>query len=154
MLAVSSPFSVVMCRRDASTAAFTMSTTPSSSALTTVQSFSLSSSLITWVSRCLLTSLYRTETPPSCLRTLSLLVQLHPLYVMAIKKGSIKDNTHERRGHNIHPIVCFTAETEFSGKKEEFLSRDVNKQRLIQMIRDELRERDCTVVNALGTRRC
>ena len=63
---------------------------------------------------------------------------------------SIKDNTHERRGQNIHPIVGFTAETEFTGKKEEFLSRDVNKQRLIQMISDELRERDCTVVNALG----
>ena len=63
---------------------------------------------------------------------------------------SIKDNTHERRGQNIHPIVGFTAATEFTGKKEEFLSRDVNKQRLIQMISDELRKRDCTVVNALG----
>jgi len=63
---------------------------------------------------------------------------------------SIKDNTHERRGQNVHPIVSFTAETEFSGKKEEFLSRDVNKQRLIQMISDELRERDCTVVNSIG----
>ena len=63
---------------------------------------------------------------------------------------SIKDNTHQRRGHNIHPVVSFTAETEFSGKKEEFLSRDINKQRLIRMISDELRKRDCTVVNAPG----
>jgi len=47
------------------------------------------------------------------------------------EKPSVKDNTHERRGQNIHPIVSFTVETEFSGKKEEFLSRDVNKQRLI-----------------------
>ena len=30
---------------------------------------------------------------------------------------SIKDNTHQRRGNNIHPIVNFTAETEFSGKR-------------------------------------
>jgi len=44
---------------------------------------------------------------------------------------SVKDNTHERRGQNIHPIVSFTVEIEFSGKKEEILSRDVNKQRLI-----------------------
>ena len=63
---------------------------------------------------------------------------------------SIKDNTHQRRGNNIHPIVNFTAETEFSGKKEEFLSRDLNKQRLIQMISDELKERGCTVVNSIG----
>jgi len=47
---------------------------------------------------------------------------------------SIKDNTHERRGQNIHPIVSFTAEIEFSGKQEEFLSRDVNKQRLISSL--------------------
>ena len=63
---------------------------------------------------------------------------------------SIKDNTHQRRGNNIHPIVNFTAETEFSGKKEEFLSRDLNKQRLIQLISDALKERNCTVVNSLG----
>jgi len=44
---------------------------------------------------------------------------------------SIKDNTQETRGRNIYPIVSLTAETEFSGMKEEFLSRDVNKQRLI-----------------------
>ena len=33
---------------------------------------------------------------------------------------SIKDNTHQRRGRNMHPVVSFTAETELSGKKEEF----------------------------------
>ena len=53
---------------------------------------------------------------------------------------SIKDNTHQRRGHNIHPVVSFNAETVFSGKKEEFLSRDVNKKRLIQIISDKLRD--------------
>ena len=50
----------------------------------------------------------------------------------------------------MHPVVRFTAETELSGKKEEFLSRDTNKQRLVRMISDQLRERDCTVVNAHG----
>ena len=49
----------------------------------------------------------------------------------------------------MHPVVSFTAETEFSGKKEELLSRDTNKQKLIQMISDQLRERDY-VVNAHG----
>lgn len=63
---------------------------------------------------------------------------------------TIKDNTHLRRGHSIHPVVSFTADTKFSGKKEEFLSRDVNKQRLIRMVSDELRKRGCTVINAIG----
>lgn len=61
---------------------------------------------------------------------------------------TIKDNTHQRRRHNNHPVVSFTAETNFSGKKEEFLSRDINKQRLIQIISGELKERGCTVINA------
>ena len=63
---------------------------------------------------------------------------------------NIKDNTHLRRGHNIHPVVSFTAETEFSGKKDEFLSRDINKQRLIWLVTDELRKKGCTLVNAIG----
>jgi 5'-3' exonuclease len=63
---------------------------------------------------------------------------------------SIKDNTHQRRGQNIHPVVSFTAETEFSGKKDEFLSRDSNKQGLIDLISDALRNRDCNVINAQG----
>ena len=57
------------------------------------------------------------------------------------EESTIKDDTHHRRGHNIHAVVSFTAETDFSGKKEEFLSRDITKQRVIQMISDELRER-------------
>ena len=63
---------------------------------------------------------------------------------------SIKHNTHQRRGRNVHHVVSFTAQTELSGKKEEFLSRDTNKQTLIQKISDQLRERDCIVVNAHG----
>ena len=63
---------------------------------------------------------------------------------------SIKYNTHQRRGRNVHHVVSFTAQTELSGKKEEFLARDTNKQRLIQMISDQLRERYCIVVKAHG----
>ena len=47
----------------------------------------------------------------------------------------------------MHTAVSFTAETDFPGKKEEFLSRDITKQRVIPMISDELRERECRVVN-------
>jgi len=55
-----------------------------------------------------------------------------------------------RRRHNIHPLVSFTAETQFCGKKEEFMATDSNKQRLIWMLSDELRKRGCTVDNAPG----
>ena len=54
---------------------------------------------------------------------------------------------HQRREHNIHAVVSFTAETGLSGKKEEFLSRDTTKQRVISMVSDELRERECHAVN-------
>ena len=30
---------------------------------------------------------------------------------------SIKDNTHQRRGRNMHPVVSFTAETKLLGKQ-------------------------------------
>ena len=52
----------------------------------------------------------------------------------------IKEDTRQRRGHTIHTGFSFTAETlELSSKKEEFLSRDTNKGRLIRMTCDELR---------------
>ena len=63
------------------------------------------------------------------------------------EESTIKDDTHHRRGHNIHAVVSFTAETDFSDKKEELLSRDITKQRVIPMISDELRERECHAVN-------
>jgi len=49
-----------------------------------------------------------------------------------------KDIIHQRRRHNIHPLVSFTAETQFYNKKEEFMSTDSNKQRLMWMVSDEL----------------
>ena len=48
------------------------------------------------------------------------------------EESPIKDDT-QIRGHNIHTVVSFTAEADYSGKKEEFLSRDAYKQRLIPM---------------------
>ena len=46
--------------------------------------------------------------------------------------ASIKDNTHQRRGQHDHPIINFTADSEFSGKREDFLSRGKNKEGLIK----------------------
>ena len=50
----------------------------------------------------------------------------------------------------MYPVISFTAETELSGKKEEFLSRAINKQKLIWLVSDALRKMDCIVVNASG----
>ena len=61
----------------------------------------------------------------------------------------VKDNTHQRRWQNIHPVVRLTADTEFAGKNDEFMSRDSIKQELIDLINWELRERNCNVINHL-----
>jgi len=61
---------------------------------------------------------------------------------------SIKDNTHQRRGKNLHPLVSFTAETEFSGKKEDVLSRDKNKADMIALISTALTKRGCHVIQS------
>ena len=45
---------------------------------------------------------------------------------------------------NVHPLVHFTADTEFIGKKEQFLS---NKERLISA---QLRNRRCNEINVPG----
>lgn len=48
--------------------------------------------------------------------------------------SSVKDNTHKREEHNIHPVVIFIAEAKFSGKKEEFLfNRDWSGWQLINL---------------------
>lgn len=64
--------------------------------------------------------------------------------------SAIKDNTHQRRGKNIHPVVSFNQSTIFSGKKEDFLSRDFNKQKMIDLISQALRDEGCQVINAPG----
>lgn len=66
------------------------------------------------------------------------------------KDPSIKNNTHQRHGANTHPIVNFNAETEFVGRKDDFLSRSCNKQRLIDLMTVELEKKGCTIINALG----
>ena len=64
---------------------------------------------------------------------------------------SIKDNTHERRTrHKVCPVVIFTAETKFVGKKEDFLSRPTNKQNIIDMISVKMQKKGCHVINSLG----
>ena len=63
---------------------------------------------------------------------------------------SIKDNTHLRRGKNLHPVISFTAETEFSGKKEDFLSCDKNKADMIALISTALTKRRCHVIQSPG----
>ena len=57
---------------------------------------------------------------------------------LMVARKSNPDDTHQRRGHTILPVVSFTSETYLSGKKEELLPRDINNQRLIPMISDEL----------------
>jgi len=47
----------------------------------------------------------------------------------------------------MHPVVCFTAETEFSGKKEDFLSGDENKADMIALISTSLTERGRHVIH-------
>lgn len=63
---------------------------------------------------------------------------------------TIKDNTHQRRGKNVHAVISFTEETVFDGKKDEFLSRDRNKQKMIDLISEKLRGKGCEVINAPG----
>jgi len=59
------------------------------------------------------------------------------------RKGRLSKTSHIiTRQHNILPLVIFTAETQFYNKKEEFMSTDRNKQRLIWMVSDELRKKE------------
>ena len=63
---------------------------------------------------------------------------------------TIKENTHQRRGKNVHPVISFTEETVFAGKKDEVLSRDRNKQNMIDLISEKLGGKGCEVINAPG----
>ena len=49
----------------------------------------------------------------------------------------------------MHPVISFTEETVFAGKKDEFLSRDRNKQNMIDLISKKLRGKGCEVINAV-----
>ena len=61
---------------------------------------------------------------------------------------SIKDDTHQRRGENTDTIVIFNADTEFVGRKDDYLSRSCNKQGLVNLMTEELEKKGCTVINA------
>jgi hypothetical protein len=50
----------------------------------------------------------------------------------------------------LQPIVSFTTETEFSGKKEDFLSHDKNKADMIALISTALTNRGCNVIQLPG----
>jgi hypothetical protein len=51
--------------------------------------------------------------------------------------------TSEMRITRLHTIVSFITETEFSGKKEDFLSRDKKKADMIALISTALTKRGC-----------
>jgi len=64
---------------------------------------------------------------------------------------STKDNTHQRRGQNRDGHkVTITETTKFTGKMEDFLSNNENKQTLIHMIADRMKIRGCHVIHAMG----
>ena len=51
---------------------------------------------------------------------------------------------------NMHPIVSFTAETEFSGKNEDFFVSWQNKADTIALISTALTERGCHLIQSPG----
>ena len=63
---------------------------------------------------------------------------------------SVKDNTHQRRGQCVHPVINFSTNTEFVGSREDFLSNPSNKQRFIDLVSFELLEKGCSVINSPG----
>ena len=65
--------------------------------------------------------------------------------------SSTKDNTHQRRGqnHDGHK-VNITETTNFTGKMEDFLSNNENKQTLIHLIANRMKIRGCHVIHAEG----
>jgi len=67
---------------------------------------------------------------------------------------SIKDSAHDRRKTKHHPKVSVTREAVFNGKKDEFLSNGHNKQGLINLISEKLREHGCNVFNTDGDADC
>ena len=62
-----------------------------------------------------------------------------------------KDKTHKRQRQNqVGNRVTISKATIFSGKKEDFLSNDANKQDLINHYTEHMRERGCQVIQAEG----
>lgn len=66
------------------------------------------------------------------------------------KSPTIKDVTHRRRGTKTSRDVNFSPNMKFIGKKEQFLSNESNKQKMILLIGNLLRQHGCTVYHADG----
>ena len=65
--------------------------------------------------------------------------------------ANIKDNTHQRRNRSqLTNRVDVTKTTKFVGKKEIFLSNDMNKQEIIKLILEKLKQNGCCVIQAEG----
>ena len=56
---------------------------------------------------------------------------------------STKDNAHMRRKSEVTNKVNISCATKFVGKMDDFLSNDINKQAIIHLIADCLREKGC-----------
>ncbi|CAJ1064633.1 hypothetical protein SNEBB_002215, partial [Xyrichtys novacula] len=64
---------------------------------------------------------------------------------------SIKNCTHQRRSQKLKANkVNITEVTKFVGKKENFLSNGANKQALIQLIMERMRQNGCNIIQAEG----
>ena len=63
---------------------------------------------------------------------------------------SIKDNTHREEDAICTHLSASLLRQSSQASRKSSCQNDTNKQRLIRMISDQLRERDCTVVNAHG----
>ena len=64
---------------------------------------------------------------------------------------SIKDCAHQRRSQKLNVNkVNITEMTILSGKKDDFLSNGANKQALIQLIMERMKQKGCDVIQAEG----
>ena len=64
---------------------------------------------------------------------------------------STKDNAHQRRTRTkVTNKVDISDATKFVGKKDDFLSNDMNKHALIKLISGRLREKGCHTIQAEG----
>ena len=70
--------------------------------------------------------------------------------LMAMVKALHKRQHTLETGKNLHPIVSFTVETQFSGKREDILSHDKNKADMIDLNSTTLTKRECHVIREPG----
>ena len=61
------------------------------------------------------------------------------------EESTINDDTHQRRGHNVHTVVTSMLRQITQARRRALVKR--HKQRVIPIVSDELRERYCHVVN-------